>query len=361
MNDLKNTPLRAARLSSGALSIALSTVISSAVYSPTVLAHSEQHQPPEQVSSAILADGHAPIGVMGDHMHKTGEWMVGYRYMQMDMEGNIRGNDSLSPQQVAMQESVMMVPLEMETNMHMLGIMYAPTDDVTLAVASSYLDKKMKTIMPMGMGMTSETRSSGVGDIKINALFALGDTASATGSQRWHANLGLSVPTGSIDEEANMGRKGYGMQLGTGTYDAKLGISYAGFESRLGWGGQASTLVALNENKHDYKRKPSYMATAWASYRFVPSLSTSLRIKHEHKGAVSGQDAGMTMSMTGTDTKNTGRDITSLGLGANFVSSHGIMRGHRFAIEWLKPLHQDVRGVQLEMQDMMTLGYQYAF
>jgi len=38
------------------------------------------------------ADGHAPIGVMGDHQHEAGEWMVSFRYMRMAMEGNGTGH-----------------------------------------------------------------------------------------------------------------------------------------------------------------------------------------------------------------------------------------------------------------------------
>ena len=38
----------------------------------------------------VRADSHAPIGVMGEHMHKKGEWMLSYRYMYMDMEGSRR-------------------------------------------------------------------------------------------------------------------------------------------------------------------------------------------------------------------------------------------------------------------------------
>ena len=29
--------------------------------------------------SADRADGHAPLGVMGDHVHEAGEWMVSVR------------------------------------------------------------------------------------------------------------------------------------------------------------------------------------------------------------------------------------------------------------------------------------------
>ena len=32
-------------------------------------------------------DGHAPIGVMGDHIHREGEIMFSYRAMMMNMSG----------------------------------------------------------------------------------------------------------------------------------------------------------------------------------------------------------------------------------------------------------------------------------
>ena len=46
--------------------------------------------------TAARPDGHAPISVMGDHMHKMGEWMVSYRYMTMDMEGLLKESNSVT-------------------------------------------------------------------------------------------------------------------------------------------------------------------------------------------------------------------------------------------------------------------------
>ena len=40
-------------------------------------------------------DAHAPIGVMLDHMHKKGEWMVSYRYMTMSMKNNYRESEKI--------------------------------------------------------------------------------------------------------------------------------------------------------------------------------------------------------------------------------------------------------------------------
>ena len=36
-------------------------------------------------------EDHAPIMVMGDHMHKAGEYMVSLRAMDMSMDGNLKG------------------------------------------------------------------------------------------------------------------------------------------------------------------------------------------------------------------------------------------------------------------------------
>ena len=52
-------------------------------------------------------DGHAPISVMGDHMHAMGEWMVSYRYMTMDMKGLLKGSDDVTS---ILQIGTMMMP-----------------------------------------------------------------------------------------------------------------------------------------------------------------------------------------------------------------------------------------------------------
>ena len=38
----------------------------------------------------------APAGVMGDHVHRRGDWMFSYSYMRMHMDGMRDGSDGLS-------------------------------------------------------------------------------------------------------------------------------------------------------------------------------------------------------------------------------------------------------------------------
>ena len=79
---------------------------------------------------ALPAPEHAPIGVMGDHMHENGEWMLSYRYMHMAMGGNRIGTNSITTAETHQQ--FMVSPLDMDMGMHMLGAMYGLTDKLTV-------------------------------------------------------------------------------------------------------------------------------------------------------------------------------------------------------------------------------------
>ena len=39
---------------------------------------------------------HGPIGIMADHFHKKGEWMVSLRFANMEMKKNILNGNSIS-------------------------------------------------------------------------------------------------------------------------------------------------------------------------------------------------------------------------------------------------------------------------
>ena len=62
----------------------------------------EDHHQHHSVESHSHSHSHtpAPIGVMGDHLHRKGEWMFSYRYMYMDMDGNRDGSRRVSTQDV---------------------------------------------------------------------------------------------------------------------------------------------------------------------------------------------------------------------------------------------------------------------
>ena len=171
-------------------------------------------------------DSHAPIGVMGDHVHGAGEWMISLRAMNMHMDGNRDGRTRLSPAEV-LARGYMVTPTEMDMQMLMLGGMYAPSDELTLTLMIPYLRNSMDHVTAGNVRFRTE--SEGLGDIRVGGLYKFFDA----GTQRVHANLAVSLPTGSITERdatpANPSAKlPYPMQLGSGTVDLQPGLTWIG-------------------------------------------------------------------------------------------------------------------------------------
>lgn len=321
------------------------------------------------------ADSHAPVGVMGDHRHSVGEFMISYRYMSMSMEDNLNGGDSISPDEIvttlanpfAGPPTVRVVPVDMTTNMHMLGMMYAPSDKLTLMAMLNYLEVEMKHLTYMGMMGTNTlgtftTENAGIGDTKIAALWGL-DSGS---HHDLHLNLGLSLPTGSIDETDDVLtpmntnptlRMPYAMQLGSGTFDLEPGITYSGFSDQLAWGAQMMMTVRIGENDENYALGDKLQLSGWASYAFSNNISGSLRLNYLDQDSIDGGDSAIAAPVQTANPNNYGGERLDFALGVNTL----IGGGHRFAFEYLVPIEQDVNGVQMEMQSMLTLGYQLAF
>lgn len=333
--------------------------------------------------AAVRADGHAPIGVMGDHMHKAGEFMISYRFMHMDMDGNRIGTDSVSPETIAttvpnrffgqpMQPPTLrVVPTEMSMNMHMVGAMYAPTDWLTLMAMGSYVTKDMDHITFMGPVGTTRlgtftTNSSGFGDTKVGGLVRLYEDE----THHLHANVGFSLPTGSITETdrvlAPTGmrptlRLPYAMQLGSGTFDLLPGLTYTGQSDAFGWGAQATGTIRLGENDEGYGLGNGANLTAWASYMPEPWVSFSGRVAYSHLGRIDGIDPMIVAPVQTADPDNYGGDTVTLLAGVNLAGQTGLLRGHRLALEVGLPVYRNLNGPQMETDWTITLGYQFAF
>jgi len=329
--------------------------------------------------ASIKPQGHAPIGVMGDHLHKAGEWMMSYRYMTMSMSGNQQGSKSIIDNDIATgienpfanppmsPPTVRVVPQDMTTQMHMFGVMYAPSDDITLMAMVNYLDKEMdlKTYQG-GMGVNVlgrfTTNSSGISDAKLGLLYRLYDNA----IHHVHLNANWQVPTGNIDESGealtpmNMKmtmRLPYGMQLGTGSNHLELGATYNGFSDEFSWGGQALYNAVIDDNDEDYRWGDSLTIQGWASYQVSDAISASLRVIYRHQDEIDGMDKMIMAPVTTANSANYGGNFIDTAIGVNTV----VANKHRFALEYQLPIEHDVNGVQMEMEHMVTLGYQLAF
>ena len=305
-------------------------------------------------------DGNAPIGVMGDHTHHAGEWMVTYRYMFMDMDGNRDGTGRLNEQDV-LAEGFMVVPTRMTMGMHMFGAMVALNDRLTLMAMLPYLQISMDHVTRMGDRFTTE--SEGVGDLRLTGLYVL----RRWNRQQLHFNAGIGFPTGSIekrdDTPAGANRKlPYPMQLGSGTFDLFPGITYVGQTDSWSWGAQLEGTLRLGRNNAGYSLGNRVAATVWGARKWTDWLSTSLRLNGQDWGNISGHDADLNPAMAPTaDPGRRGGEQMDLMFGVNLLGKAGFVEHHRLAMEVGAPIYQSLDGPQLERKWLLTAGWKYAW
>jgi len=329
-------------------------------------------------------DGHAPISIMGDHIHSKGEWMLSYRYMRMDMDGMRSGSDRVSSADV-FAANYTVTPENMTMDMHMLGAMYAPTDQLTLMLMANYIETEMDhRINPMAPPMlfnvvggdTFTTQASGLGDLRLSALYEF----YREGNRRAHAALGISLPTGSIDEKDRTPRPGMpptfnrnqlpaSMQLGSGTYDLLPSLTYLQQFERWSYGAQASGVIRLeDENSNGYRLGHQFEALGWAGYNLADWFALNGGLSYKATGELKGDQNNVgTNGPMGLDSVTTafgdnyGGERIDLILGVNLLGTSGALEDHRLALDLRLPLWQDLNGFQLETDSLITLGWQKAF
>ncbi len=334
-------------------------------------------------ASATRPDSHAPIGVMGDHRHKAGEWMVSLRHMDMSMKGNLKGRHSIDdaqilnlPNQHGSPAQLRVVPQTMDMKMTMLGAMYAPNDEITfLAMAMQHeTSMRLNTYGAMSRTLLGSftSRSEGLGDTTLGALLAGGDVTQKYLNGTWHYGLALSIPTGSIQQTGRVltpmnqqisgKRLPYPMQLGSGTYDFKPSLTFnSAAHGEWRYGGQVSGVVRLDDNSQGYRLGDKTNLQGWVSRRLAAFASASIRLDASYQDRLRGADSAITLPVPTAQTDFTGGELANLSVGFNFVGQHGIWAGHRLALEWTSAIHQKANGVQMEFQDTLTLGYQKAW
>ena len=345
---------------------------------PHAAAH--EHDP-----SAPHAKDHAPIGVMGDHRHSKGEWMLSYRYMRMDMAGNRDGTDAISPDEIVtsvpnrfagqpmMPPTLRVVPENMTMNMHMAGVMYGLTDRITLMGMVNWLSNEMDHITYQGGMGTNRlggftTESEGFGDTSLTAIIGLDDGSDP--DRQVNLNVGFSLPTGSTTETSqvltpmNMTptlRLPYPMQLGSGTVDFKPALTVRKHSGQWSFGAQGAAVFPLGNNDEGYSRGDRYEVTSWIAYEAQPWISVSARLKGVSQSEIDGVDRAIMTPAQTADPDNYGGETLEALAGVNLVGQSGALRGHRLALEVGLPLYRDLNGPQLETDMTFTLGWQKAW
>lgn len=337
--------------------------------------------------------GHtAPAGVMFAHMLNTpGDFMVGYRYSHSSQEGaTLHGTHAATDQAIVRNgcpgSTCTVTSNYMNMSMHMLNIMYAPTDWLNLMLMPQFMDMDM-TLRPLEGAPPPDPNANGghnhgssggghatggVGDTGLFALVKLFDIS----HHHMHMGLGVSAPTGDAGikvegQETNPNSPDfekplfihYGMQLGSGTWDFLPSLTYTGQMDRWSWGSQVNATIRMeNKNESGFAFGDNLQASAWGSYNILHWLSASVRGIYTVQGAVQGQFNGASTHSAPVDfTNNYGGRFWDVGFGLNAYVPSGDLQGNSVSFEWLQPVEDDANGYQLEREGALAVTWSLAF
>jgi hypothetical protein len=327
------------------------------------------------------AISHAPIGVMADHFHKKGEWMVSLRVTHMEMKKNILNGESISndeilkqpnpyatmPMMMKMPMNLSVIPQKMTMKMIMLGAMYAPSDKVTLMGMAMFNDKEMTLDTYQGMMQRKylgsfETSSSDLSKVSFSALYNLHDSDDS----RWHLILGLEKSIGENSKKGMvltpMNMKSsitlpYGMQSSDSAFRLITGITNVRSIKDFILGNQLLVKKVIDEKDWNYGDEFEY--NIWLQGAFSQSTSYSVRLNYKDQDSIDGRDERIMAPVQTANPFNYGGDVLSIGLGFNTVFDlFGGKHKDRFSFEIIKPIDQNKNGLQMKDDLTIQIGFQ---
>lgn len=312
-------------------------------------------------------------GMMNDHMHEGGEFMVGLRFTRDRFAGpNVSGSDPVPDSQI-LAAGYTVRASAMTMDMAMLDLMFAPTSDITLMVMPHYMWHRMDMLgidpantggmmagHGLAFGQVHSHGAEGFGDTLVSASYRLARSASFNA----HATLGLWVPTGHEGLKNPDGSfVHYGMQPGSGTWDLEPAVTVSGREGAIGWGGQASYRWRTSDhNASGFAFGDKAQASAWLSYLLGGDVGATTRLSYEHEGAILGHyNAGHGHASPPDRQANYGGDMVSAGLGLNWLLPVASSHRPQLGVEVKVPVYQHLNGYQLARDYGLALSLAQTF
>ena len=337
-------------------------------------------------------DEHAPISIMGDHIHKKKELMFSYRRMMMTMNGNYfsngwhYNNNNIMSIEDIYDFGYNYYSQNMLMKMDMFGVMYGVSDKITIMIMLNFIQNEMKMNKLVDIRANTDDGHShsemkmnhstiGIGDPSISFMISLYNQ----NKLKIHTNIGLSLPFGDITTNHKMGmemhnqdhellghnhemmRNSYEMQLGSGTIDPKISLTAIKYFKSFSYGSQIGGLFRFFENEAGYSNSSKYYVNSWVSKNINSSISISSTLSYNFLTSVSGSDNLIIATNTPeSDIKNSESKLFLGGLAINYLFSDSFLNGLRLAVEFQSPIIWYSKGVKMKLDNQLTIGVQYS-
>jgi len=319
-------------------------------------AEPEAEAPPKDpYGRTYRAADYGPAGVIYGHTQRYRDWVFFYQYERQQKKG-LLDNDRRVGAAEMNRRGYTTIPSSQTDNYHKVGVMYAPHERLTFSLMLPYIERSMNLRDELGF---REDRSAGIGDARL--MFMLPFVRK--GRERTQVNVGLSFPTGSIQQkDASGDRLPYAMQLGSGSWDLIWGLTYAGQRSFLSWGAEFEGIYRIADNSLGYRAGTVYHTSGWLGGNLGDWLNVSVRLLWTHNGNIRGEDPFLDMTKATNplnDNKRQAGTHVEIGPGINLLLPFAGRQRLSFEIIW--PIYENLDGPQLGGDVRLIGGYQWIF
>ena len=322
----------------------------------------------EELFSADLIESNSSGTVEGNR------WTVSYNYQKSHYSDYLDGTKKLSYDEVLWspgqeprtEKNFPVVPTRIEQEVHAVVFGFEATDALSFRLVTPYISQSTEhiSIVPGYSEFTID--SQGVGDISLLGSYRFANSQ----TQKWKVGMGISFPTGSIDEEGDTPRAPgkqqlpYTMQLGSGTFDIPLQLSYLNQQPSYSWGADFSAKIRLGKNDRDYRLGNSASVSSWLTLTTINWIQPSIKLDFLTWGRISGEDKSL--SVPGpfpypapvVDPRLFGGTLLNLSLGVKIPVA---WQDSHFNLAYGKPIYQSLNGPQSSEDYRLSLSFKLAF
>ena len=328
--------------------------------------------------------GNMPMNILGGGIPETHEFRFKISPMYMRMDGLRDGTSSVDEDDILGMPAMgkyMAAPTEMDMTMLNLAAGYSFSDRFFAGIMLMYRDNDMDMLFSPMMqanpminrkGFTME--SDGIADTMLMTKYRLFADDPLIPTRQVSLFVGLSLPTGSIDEKNDNHPSPavqnellpYGMQLGSGTYDPSIGLLYQASESPWWWGVNGVYTARLYDNKRDYRLGDEFRLDGYAMYQFRPDWLVQAQLNGHYQGDIGGEMDQFTDGRSGNAPGGMGLPTTPLWDTDNYG---GTRLFATLGVQWQPaplhiidfnvglPLYRDLNGPQLETDYRVMLTW----
>jgi hypothetical protein len=238
-----------------------------------------------------------------DRTETQNRWRLSYTYAISEYDEYYLGTHSVSYDEVLFTPGVdtrtennyPVVPTEITQEVHAVRVAYDLTQAMTLRAQLPFVMQSTDHISIIPGYDAFNISSEGVGDIAL----VVDSTVSQSLNSLWKIGAGVSMPTGSIDEEGDTPRAPgnqqlpYTMQLGSGTWDFPLFVSFRKYEAQWDWGVDGSFTLRTGENDRDYRLGNKASLGGWLMWKGSSAFTPGVRLDYRWRDDIDGEDASL--------------------------------------------------------------------